>query len=58
MERELENKVDMEVFDTEIAGLKALIGNIDDGVNSKSKLPMPSASNSSGLNSKEIASLK
>ncbi|CDW80316.1 UNKNOWN [Stylonychia lemnae] len=33
MERELENKVDMEVFDNEIAGLKALIGNIDEGVN-------------------------
>lgn len=58
MERELENKVDMEVFDNEIAGLKALIGNIDDGVNSKSVLPLPTASSNSGLNPKEIASLR
>lgn len=61
MERDIETKVDMDVFDNEIAALRAMIGNLEsDGDNNKKILKMPptSPNPTNGLNSKDIAALK
>lgn len=61
MEREVESKVDMDIFDNEVAALRAMIGNLEsDGDNKKTiRMPPPASPNpTSNLNSKDIASLK
>jgi len=58
LEKEMKNKLDNDVFDNEVASLRAMIGNLEGDDHKKVKVIAPVASAGSNLTSKEISTLR
>jgi len=55
----MENKIDSDLFDNEVAGLREMIGSIEIDDHKKPKVIVPvSSNNQSSFNSKEIGQIK